>query len=113
MVANFDRLDVDFQRDPYPYYHRQRAEEPVHYRGLSDGAHPWWLTRYADIARLLRDPRLSARKLPRIDLERAASAEPGTLPPVVNLLVNGMLACDPPAQTRLRKLVSRAFTPRM
>jgi pimeloyl-[acyl-carrier protein] synthase len=44
--------------NPYPIYHRLRSEDPVHWSNLLGGA--WLITRYADVATALRDPRLVA-----------------------------------------------------
>ena len=42
----------EFYRDPYPAFHRLRAEAPVHW---SDAWGGWVLTRYDDIEKVLRD----------------------------------------------------------
>ncbi len=61
----FDPMDAEFIANPYPTYHRLRAEEPVHHNPLGF----WVLTRYEDVLMVLRDPRFakasSARPLPR------------------------------------------------
>lgn len=88
--------------DPHPYYHRMRTDTPIL-------PIPEWdeyvCTRWADCERVLRDPTFSADPATRRmdipvlsfgDLERPRS----------------MLMMDPPDHTRLRKLVSKAFTPR-
>ena len=43
------------RRNPYPLYHRLRELEPVHY---DEELGVWFLTRYADCAAAMRDPRL-------------------------------------------------------
>ena len=100
--ALFDASDLAFLADPYPVYRRLRIETPVHRTALG----LWVLTRYDDVALVLRDPRFS-----REGFEAAyaavdgAAAEPGRRQP-------SMLYRDPPDHTRLRAAVSRAFTPR-
>jgi cytochrome P450 len=89
--------------DPHPHYHRMRAATPI----LSV---PEWdeyvFTRWEDCERILRDPTMSAdpsrRRLqvPFMDFGEGME-RPST-----------MLMMDPPDHTRLRKLVSKAFTPR-
>jgi pimeloyl-[acyl-carrier protein] synthase len=93
-------LPPDFLADPYPYYSRLRTEDPVHIgrRGV------WTLTRYDDVALVLRDLRFG-RKAFR-DAMSASSADPAGSGMAVSMLFQ-----DPPDHTRLRTLVSKAFTP--
>jgi cytochrome P450 len=106
-VPAFDPFAPGFTDDPYPQYAALREAAPV-YR------HPmgfWLLTRYEDVAGLLRatglsvedrnvtDPSLLALR----DAAGHGEQRPGGL---------SMLDRDPPDHTRLRRLVSRAFTPR-
>src|SRR5262245_40810550 len=89
--------------DPYPIYHLLRTDDPVHFvevPGL------WLLTRYADVSAGLRDPRLSADRYHLTRIEMRSSA-------LISSLASMMLLRDPPAHTRLRSLVSKAFTPRV
>ncbi len=94
--------------DPYPWYHQMRAQAPVYWE--EQEGH-WVLTRYADVVSVLKDPRAS--------VERTFG---GTFPPeplrqelckIGNALANQMVFVDPPQHTRLRGLVSAAFTPRV
>ena len=89
--------------DPHPYYHQMRAETPIM-------AVPEWdefvFTRWEDCERILRDPAMSSDHVAhrRIEVPLMDFGElerPRT-----------MLMMDPPDHTRLRKLVSKAFTPR-
>ena len=88
--------------DPHPHYHRMRAETPIK-------AFPEWdeyvLTRWADCERVLRDPTMSSDP----DSRAAAARLPGVRR---HGAPASMLMMDPPDHTRLRKLVSKAFTPR-
>jgi cytochrome P450 len=84
--------------DPYPLYHQLRAGEPVQW---NEHIEIWTLTRYADVAAVLRDPRLSADRT-RADRFR--------MPPG-RQVYQSMLTLDPPDHTRLRTLVNKAFTP--
>ena len=98
-----------FLPDPYPTFHRLRAESPV----LRDAATGDWLvTGYAGVVAALGDGRLSSDRtaaylagLPAETRERLA--------PLARLRADMMLFVDPPKHTRLRGLVNRAFTPRV
>jgi cytochrome P450 len=95
----------DGRRDPYPRYHRLRELGPVHY---SERLNAWVLTRYDDCAALLRDPRLGKDYVARMDQRR-----PGWRSrPALARAERSMLNTDGAYHTRLRKLVSRDFTPR-
>ncbi len=98
---HFDPMDGDFLADPYPTYHRLRDEDPVHLSHLGF----WVLTRYEDVVAVLRDPRFAKEAM-----IAAVAARLGIVPGTIGL---SMLDRDPPDHTRLRGLVSKAFTPRM
>ncbi|MGH0033796.1 MAG: cytochrome P450 [Myxococcota bacterium] len=96
-----DPADRAYLEDPYPIYRHLREQHPVSL--TPDGV--WRLTRYEDCLRMLRATGAGMRRtdgtLPGQAPEEAA-AERGQF----------MLLTDPPRHTRLRKLVSKAFTPR-
>jgi cytochrome P450 len=71
---------------------------------LPDGSPVWLVTRYADVRALLADPRLSVDKANGDGSRRGFS-----LPPALDA---DLLNMDPPHHTRIRRLVSQAFTPR-
>ena len=99
--VQFNPIDPEFVADPYPTYHRLRAEEPVYHSPLGF----WVLTRYEDVVASLRDPRLAKEAIATFVAERL-----GITPIGIGL---SMLDRDPPDHTRLRGLVSKAFTPRV
>jgi cytochrome P450 len=103
----FDPFAPGFTDDPYPQYAVLRAGAPVH-------RHPvgfWMLTRYEDVSWLLRaglsveDRNVTDREL--IELREQLYGEEAARPRGLS-----MLDRDPPDHTRLRRLVSKAFTPR-
>jgi cytochrome P450 len=99
----FDPLLPEFHANPYPFYHRLRTEAPVHWSPMG----LWVLTRYDDVVTALRDPRFGRAGFePLLDAVYGDGIVTGELPP-------SMLFRDPPDHTRLRSLVSRAFTPRV
>jgi cytochrome P450 len=98
----------EVRADPYPLYHRLRAEDPVHWDAPREG---WVVTRYADVVAGLHDRRFSAVRVNR-DAGRFPGVDAAVAGPVLASLARQMLFADPPAHTRLRGLVGRAFTPR-
>ncbi|MEO3872803.1 cytochrome P450 [Nonomuraea sp. B12E4] len=91
--------------DPHTAYDRLRDAGPVHRVPGTDGSPAWLVTRHDDVRRLLADPRLSLDK---------RNAAPGNyrgfaLPPALDA---NLLNMDPPDHTRLRRLVTKAFTAR-
>ena len=99
--VTFNPMDPAFVADPYPTYRRLRAEDPVHHSPLGF----WVLTRYDDVVAALRDPRLAKEAIAAF-----VAARFGAPVPAMGL---SMLDRDPPDHTRLRSLVSKAFTPRV
>jgi len=99
--AELTALDPTFRVDPYPVLAHMRAREPVHYdRAIGR----WVLTRSDDVERLLRDRSTSVD--PR-------NANEGTYMRIFARFTEfSLLFLDPPAHTRLRSLVSKAFTAR-
>ena len=102
----FNPLEAGYIEDPWPHLAEIRAHDPVHH--LLTGQ--WGLFRYDDTFTLLRDPTLSVddENLDMERLERAALLE-DVDPDDRN---RSILNIDPPDHTRLRRLVSKAFTPR-
>lgn len=100
-----DLLSDAFLADPYPTYHRLLAEAPVHWNPIAGGA--WIVTRYADIAALLRDSRLSAN---RTDTYRQFMRDNDESRALMATISAELLFIDPPDHTRLRGLVNKVFT---
>ena len=101
--AELTALDPAFRTDPYPVLARLREREPVHH---DDVIKRWVLTRREDVERVLRDRTMAVdgRKANEGTYMRLFAPPPGHEP--------SMLLLDAPDHTRLRSLVSKAFTPR-
>lgn len=100
-ALRLDPYDYGFQDDPYPTYRRLRDEEPVHHNAVDD---LWVIARYADVYAALRDDAgFSNRR--GVSLDASAWSEEAHR-------VMSFLALDGAAQSRIRRLVSAAFTPR-
>jgi cytochrome P450 len=107
--VQFNPFVPEVHADPYPMYRQLREQDPVHWSELMEA---WVLTGYEDVQSVLRDPRFSAdRRRGRSRFAQMAQArmeaQQGPLSSA-----NTMLTSDPPEHTRLRGLVSKAFTPR-
>lgn len=104
----YDPYDVAIDADPHPVWKRLRDEAPVYHNDRYDF---WALSRYDDVLGALLDWQtfISSRGilLEAIDT-RAELPDDGTVAGVRPMLI----MMDPPRHDRLRKLVSRAFTPR-
>jgi cytochrome P450 len=110
MAYGFDPWSPAFVAHPYDVYADLREHAPVVWY---EPTHQWLFSRYEDVNALLRD-----RRLGRTYLHAGTHAEfgheddPPHLEPFWHLIRNGMLDREPPDHTRLRRLVSKAFTPR-
>jgi cytochrome P450 len=109
-VSTFDPWSAAFVAHPYEAYRRLREQDPVSWFEPSG---QFLVSRHEDVNALLRD-----RRLGRTYLHVATHEEMGRTPPPAQddpfwtLNNNGMLDREPPDHTRLRRLVSQAFTPR-
>ncbi|NYJ01147.1 hypothetical protein HNR19_001845 [Nocardioides thalensis] len=97
----FDPYDYEFHEDPYPLYQRLRDEAPVFHAEADD---LWVVSRHADVHAVLRDDVTFSNRM-GVSLDASAwNAEAHR--------VMSFLALDGAEQSRIRKLVSAAFTPR-
>jgi cytochrome P450 len=110
-----DRLPDDFMQRPYEILEQYRAAGRVHHVVFPHGADVWLVTRYDDVRMLLSDPRVSKDGRRMNEMFAVHTGQ------VVNEGESGgvgfddelswhMLNSDPPRHTRLRGLVSKAFT---
>ncbi|MFF3612661.1 cytochrome P450 [Streptomyces sp. NPDC002580] len=106
----FDPWDPAFVADPYPAYEELRARGRVHYY---EPTNQWLVPHHADVSALLRDRRLGRTYQHRFTHEDfGRTAPPPEHEPFHVLNDHGMLDLEPPDHTRIRRLVSKAFTPR-
>ncbi|HTK11424.1 MAG TPA: cytochrome P450 [Ktedonobacteraceae bacterium] len=93
-------------RNPHAFYAQLRTETPLYY---VEEMNAWVLTTYEDALWLLKDPRFTkdSRKITPPEGEQNPRMEE------MAAHMRNMLMTDPPDHTRLRSLVSKAFTPRM
>ncbi|MGI9603770.1 MAG: cytochrome P450 [Acidimicrobiales bacterium] len=122
--------DPKARADPYPMYARVREADPIHHSVIGVTL----VTRYDDVLEVLRHPAMSSndnlvdisfgagrhgrgrvlefpgRALFHLERRRFRNTETGLLPTMVNRF---LILMDPPDHTRMRRLASRAFTPRV
>lgn len=98
-MIEYDPYAYEVHEDPYPFYKRLRDDAPVYH---NERLGFWALSRHADVLAALKDvQRFSSRH--GVALESMGPNAAATM---------SFLAMDPPRHTRMRALVSRAFTPR-
>jgi cytochrome P450 len=107
----FTPEDLGFIADPSPTYRQLRERHPLLYDEATDH---WLITRYGDVAALLRDRRWG-RTYRYVASDEATGRTPPdpALEPFWQLVENGILDMEPPDHTRVRRLVSKAFSPKM
>jgi cytochrome P450 len=107
----FTPEDLGFVADPYPVYAELRERAPVVFHEPTDH---WLVSRYDDVNTLLRDRRVGRTYLHRASHEEMGrEPEPAWHEPFWRLIRAGILDMEPPDHTRVRRLVAKAFTPRM
>ena len=110
LIDGLDFYDPAFIADPYPRLGRLREAAPVF---RNDQTGHWMLTRFADVHETLRD-----RRLGRVYHHRYTAAELGQPEPDPRWAAFhqherwSLLSIEPPDHTRIRRLVSKVFTPR-
>ncbi len=105
----FNPLLHEFRQNPYPTYHRFREADSVHWSEMFGF---WVCTRYDDIVAILRHSKASANPRDWERFDDYVEALGGT-GPAGDMQSRWMLLKNPPDHTRLRKLVTKAFTPRV
>lgn len=107
--SGFAPEDRAFVADPYPVYAELRRDRPVCYDDATDH---WLITRHADVNALLRDRRFGRTYLHVASHEAMGRpAPPAWHEPFWRLINAGILDMEATDHTRVRRLVSKAFTP--
>ena len=111
LTDRFDPFLDDIRADPYPSYAALRDAAPVHWVRQ----HGFWVvSRYDDVAGVLRQPEAFSSELGMGALMRGELSE-GSTPATTGTLdlsaLRILIATDPPDHTTLRRIVSRPFTP--
>ncbi|WP_153978664.1 cytochrome P450 family protein [Paenibacillus xylanilyticus] len=106
--SKVDFLDHSFIQQPFPVYEKLRAEEPVHRLLLPSGHAAWMVTRYEDAVNILQDGRFVTGVLDNRNNETEES-----LPSHQAIISRNLISVGPEDHRRLRRLIQKAFTPRM
>ena len=112
-----DLMDPALIADPYGGYGRLREQGPVLRGRTMDGGDAWYVTRQEDVRTVLGDPRFvnnaaSVRGAEVNNVREKVAETLGLTPELARYITTSILDADGADHTRLRKLVSRAFTVR-
>ncbi len=109
--AEYDLFSPIFKQNPFLTFAKMRADAPIYLNIAPNGARTWYVMRYEDVLVVLRDNGRFVKNIHNTQLpeERPSTAQQKSVQQRIN---ENMLFADPPDHTRLRALVSKAFTPR-
>jgi len=108
VTVEFNPIGPEALSNPYPAYKALREQRPVHWNELFEA---WVFTRFEDVDAVLMHPDFSAeRNRARNRFSEMVRQQQEQFGPFAQAPT--MLTSDPPEHTRLRRLVSKAFTPR-
>jgi cytochrome P450 len=114
VTRKYDLYGDDFRAATYETFARMRTEDPVLYQPGIDGETPiWFVTRYEDVVAVLLDDQRFVRD-PALALpEDEVAAFSSGMPEAFAFIDQHMLNRDGDDHRRLRRLVTKAFTPKM
>ena len=108
-MLQIDFADAQTNADPFPLFAELREHDPVHW---SEPMKAWIITRYDDVKSVaLNNAGISADRLSPF-FAAAPEARRGGFANLMTYLGNWMVFRYPPQHTRLRRLFTKAFTPR-
>lgn len=110
VLGDFNPFLPEFHADPYPFYRRLQAKHRVFAGRLLGGT--CFLPRYDDVVTVLGDARFSVDR-PQADVFQRLQPFRGLSAEFTRAITSTLLMTDPPAHTRMRRLVNKAFTPRV
>lgn len=109
--TQYDLFSSQFKSNPFPIFARMRHEVPIYPHKAPDGTTIWYITTYKDVTAVLRDDE-NFCKDPRNARPGSITGSASRKTAIHQRINENMLFSDPPHHTRLRSLVSKAFTPR-
>ncbi|MGH7790177.1 MAG: cytochrome P450 [Candidatus Binatia bacterium] len=109
-IGPFNPFLPAYRRDPYPFYRRLQRDHPIHFgRVLAGGC---VVSRHQDVAAVLGDARFTVDRQ-QADVFKRLQPFQGLSPGFTRAITRNLLMLDAPDHTRLRRLVNKAFTPRV
>ena len=110
-IPDYDLFSSQFKADPFPTFAAMRRDAPIYAHQAPNGSTIWYITRYEDVVSVLKDDVNFVKDYRNTQPRHETPPVQPTLS--VHASINrNMLFADPPDHTRLRTLVSQAFTPR-
>jgi cytochrome P450 len=107
---SYDLFTPTFKANPFPTFETLREERPVYGHVAPNGLTIWYVSRFEDVVAVLKDHQHFVKDQKRVYPEKFTNQrQKGD---ILRLINENMLYSDPPDHTRLRALVSQAFTPR-
>lgn len=109
-MKRFDVSDLSFIADPYPVLNEIREATPIFKNEMTG---QWTLTRFSDVYETLRDRRLGRGYTHLYSHEQFGRSEPDSRWAAFHKHEQwSLLSLEPPDHTRIRRLVSKVFTPK-
>src|SRR5579862_9505280 len=108
LFGHYNPFLPEFRRDPYPFYRALQSKHRVYVRRMLGNV--CVLSRCDDAVAVLGDARFSVDRSQANIFQRLEPFR-GLSPDFVAAIHSALLMIDPPAHTRLRRLVKKAFTP--
>jgi cytochrome P450 len=107
---SYDLFTPTFKSDPFPTFARLREERPIYGHVAPNGRTIWYISRYEDVVAVLKDKQRFVKDQSQVFPDKRTTQSQND--DILRLINQNMLFSDPPDHTRLRALVSQAFTPR-
>ncbi|MCP5095163.1 MAG: cytochrome P450 [Chloroflexi bacterium] len=104
----YDLFSPIFKADPFETFAQMRQDDPIYAHQAPNGTINWYITRYDDVVAVLKDNVHFCKDVQNAS-DNIKKPKRGTIHQSIN---KNMLFSDPPDHTRLRALVTQAFTPR-
>ncbi|MEO1465988.1 MAG: cytochrome P450, partial [Cyanobacteria bacterium J06633_1] len=91
-TVKFNPFSPEFHANPYPTYKRLQTDDPIHWSFLQ----AWVITRYADAAYVLKDPRFKVDDLPERLQQKNRFLKKGDLNPLSQTIEKWLFFLEPP-----------------